>query len=278
LFNVFKQVTVIGIMACGMTVAILGGGLDLSSAAMLTLCSVVNVMTQRMAGYQMALVVSLCTGILCGCVNGFLIGKLKSNHIALTLGTQILYTALALIITKGRVFESKSGSLYSFLGSGNIAGIPVPIIVLIVVFIATGIWVHQTIAGRRLKSVGFSAEASQVAGVKVSNVIMTSYIFNGFIVGIASMVFTARTIAIRIGAADSFLYDVITVVVLGGTSLYGGRGGIVKTLIGLVIFAVFSNGLALLSVPYPYQQMTKGIILVIAVLIDEINRKKRVQF
>jgi fructose transport system permease protein len=92
------------------------------------------------------------------------------------------------------------------------------------------------------------------------------------------MVFTARTIAIRIGAADSFLYDVITVVVLGGTSLYGGRGGIVKTLIGLVIFAVFSNGLALLSVPYPYQQMTKGIILVIAVLIDEINRKKRVQF
>jgi len=277
LFNIIRQVTVLGIMACGMTVVIIGKGIDLSAASILALCAVVNVMLQPF-GYLTAVSAAILTGIVCGFINGYLIGKVKANFIIVTLGTQILFTATALIISGGRNLKSRTERIFSYIGDESILGIPIMAYFLIIVFIVFGILLHKSIAGRRLFATGLNDRAAQVAGINTPNILMASYIINGFIIAVASVVITSRLPRIRVGTASYYLFDVITIVVLGGTALSGGVGGIYKTVIGLMIFAIINNGMALMSIPFEYQQMTKGIILILAVLYDEFNRRKRLLY
>jgi ribose/xylose/arabinose/galactoside ABC-type transport system permease subunit len=138
-----------------------------------------------------------------------------------------------------------------------------------------GILLQKTIAGRRLYAVGLNDRSARVAGINTSKVVMWSYIINGLLIGVASIIITSRLPRIRVGTASEYLFDVITIVVLGGTALSGGVGGIYKTAVGLLIFAIINNGMALLSIPFEYQQLIKGIILILAVLYDEYNRRKR---
>ena len=149
---------------------------------------------------------------------------------------------------------------------------------LIIVFIISGILLHKTIAGRRLFATGLNDKAAKVAGINTSNIIMGSYVINGFVIAVASVILTSRLPRIRVGTASYYLFDVITIVVLGGTALSGGVGGIYKTAIGLMIFAVMNNGMVLMGIPFEYQQMIKGIILILAVLYDEFNRRKRLLY
>ena len=277
LFNIIRQVTVLGIMACGMTIVIIGKGIDLSAASILALCAVVNVMLQPF-GYLTAVSAAILTGIVCGFINGYLIGKVKANFIIVTLGTQILFTATALIISGGRNLKSRTERIFSYIGDESILGIPIMAYFLIIVFIVFGILLHKSTAGRRLFATGLNDRAAQVAGINTPNTIMASYIINGFIIAVASVIITSRLPRIRVGTASYYLFDVITIVVLGGTALSGGVGGIYKTVIGLMIFAIINNGMALMSIPFEYQQMTKGIILILAVLYDEFNRRKRLLY
>jgi ribose transport system permease protein len=277
LFNIIRQVTVLGIMACGMTIVIIGKGMDLSAASILALCAVVNVMLQPF-GYLTAVSAAILTGIVCGFINGYLIGKVKANFIIVTLGTQILFTATALIISGGRNLKSRTERIFSYIGDESILGIPIMAYFLIIVFIVFGILLHKSTAGRRLFATGLNDRAAQVAGINTPNTIMASYIINGFIIAVASVIITSRLPRIRVGTASYYLFDVITIVVLGGTALSGGVGGIYKTVIGLMIFAIINNGMALMSIPFEYQQMTKGIILILAVLYDEFNRRKRLLY
>jgi ribose/xylose/arabinose/galactoside ABC-type transport system permease subunit len=117
--------------------------------------------------------------------------------------------------------------------------------------------------------------AARVSGINADKVVMWTYILNGALAGVASVLITSRLPRIRVGTASEYLFDVITIVVLGGTALSGGIGSIYKTAIGLLIFAIINNGMALLALPYEYQQLIKGIILILAVLYDEFNRRKR---
>jgi ribose/xylose/arabinose/galactoside ABC-type transport system permease subunit len=125
---------------------------------------------------------------------------------------------------------------------------------------------------------GLNDKAAKVAGINTSNIIMGSYVINGFVIAVASVILTSRLPRIRVGTASYYLFDVITIVVLGGTALSGGVGGIYKTAIGLMIFAVMNNGMVLMGIPFEYQQMIKGIILILAVLYDEFNRRKRLLY
>ncbi len=277
LFNIIRQSTVLGMMACGMTIVIIGKGVDLSAASILALCAVTNVMLQPF-GYITAIVASIIVGIVCGLINGFLIGKVKANFIIVTLGTQILFTAMALIVSEGRNLKSRTEPIFSYIGKESILGIPVMAYFLVITFIIFGVLLHKTIGGRRLFATGLNNPAAKVAGINTSNIIMGSYVINGFICGVASVVLTSRLPRIRVGTASEYLFDVITIVVLGGTALTGGVGGIYKTAIGLGIFAIIANGMSLLGIPYEFQQMVKGIILVLAVLYDEFNRRKRLLY
>ncbi len=277
LFNIIRQVTVLGIMACGMTVVIIGKGIDLSAASILALCAVVNVMLQHL-GYPVAILAAIITGVVCGFINGYLIGKVKANFIIVTLGTQIFYKGVALIISGGRNLKSRPESIFHYIGDESILGIPVLAYFLLIIIVICGVILQKTIAGRRLYAVGLNDKAARVSGINTENIIMGSYIINGLIIGVASIVITSRLPRIRVGTASTYLFDVITIVVLGGTALSGGVGGIYKTAIGLLIFATIHNGMALLSTPFEFQQLFKGIILILAVLYDEFNRRKRLLY
>jgi ribose/xylose/arabinose/galactoside ABC-type transport system permease subunit len=277
LFNIIRQSTVLGMMACGMTVVIIGKGVDLSAASILALCAVVNVMLQPL-GYAVSIVCAILVGIACGLINGYLIGKVEANFIIVTLGTQILFTAAALIVSEGRNLKSRTEPVFSYIGDHSILGIPVMGYFLLATFVVFAVLLHRTAMGRRLFATGINARAARVAGINTSNIIMGSYVVNGLVCAIGAIVLTSRLPRIRVGTASEYLFDSITVVVLGGTALTGGVGGIVKTLVGLGIFAIIANGMSLMGIPYEYQQMIKGIILVLAVLLDELTRRKRLQF
>jgi len=277
IFNIIRQITVHGIVACGMTIVIIGKGMDLSAASILALCAVVNVMLQPF-GYLVAIVAAIVVGFLSGFINGYLIGKVKANFIIVTLGTQIFYKGVALIISGGRNLKSRPEQIFHFIGDESLLGIPVLAYFLVVTMVIVGILLHKTISGRKLYAVGLNDRAARVAGINASNVVMWSYIINGLIISLGSIVLTSRLPRIRVGTASTYLFDVITIVVLGGTALSGGVGGIYKTAIGLFIFAIINNGMALLSIPFEYQQLIKGVILILAVLYDEFNRRKRLTY
>lgn len=277
IYNLFRQVAVLGIMAAGMTIVVIGKGIDLSAAAIVGLAAVANVMLQRY-GYFTAVFAAIAVGVLCGLVNGYFIGKVKANFIIVTLATQILFTAVALIVSEGRNLTSRPGSIYSYIGSEKIFGFPVIIIFLIVIMAISGLLLQGTIAGRRLYAVGLNDRAALVSGINVSNVIMGSYAINGFLCGIASVVLTSRIPRVRVGQTAPYLFDTITIVVLGGTALTGGVGGVYYTVIGMFIFGIINNSMGLLAIPFEYQQFIKGIILILAVLYDEFNRRRRLLY
>jgi ribose transport system permease protein len=277
IFNIIRQITVHGIVACGMTIVVIGKGMDLSAASILALCAVVNVMLQPF-GYPIAITAAIAVGFIAGFINGYLIGKVRANFIIVTLGTQIFYKGVALIISGGRNLKSRPERIFHFIGDESLLGIPVLAYFLVVTMVVVGILLHKTISGRRLYAVGLNDRAARAAGINVSNVIMWSYIVNGLIISFGSIVLTSRLPRIRVGTASTYLFDVITIVVLGGTALSGGVGGIYKTAIGLFIFAIINNGMALLSIPFEYQQLIKGVILILAVLYDEFNRRKRLMY
>jgi ribose transport system permease protein len=274
LLNIIRQFSVLGIMACGMTIVIIGKGMDLSAASILALCAVSNVMLQPY-GYLYSVVVSIAVGFVCGFINGYLIAKVKANFIIVTLGTQIIFTGIALIVTGGRNLRSRPEPIFHFIGDASFLGIPILGYFLIVVMIIMGVLLQKSIAGRRLYAVGLNDRAARAAGINVTNIVMWSYIINGLVLSVASILLTSRLPRVRVGTAAEYLFDVITVVVLGGTALSGGVGGIYRTAIGLLIFAIIANGMALLSLPYEYQQLVKGVILILAVLYDEFNRRRR---
>ena len=274
LFNILRQFSVHGIMACGMTLVIIGKGMDLSAASILALSAVANVMLQPY-GYLYAVAAAVAVGFACGLVNGLLIAKVKANFIIVTLGTQIIFTGIALIVTGGRNLRSRPEAVFHWIGDASILGVPVLGWFLLVILVATGVLLQKTMAGRRLYAVGLNERAARVSAINTERIILASYALNGLICGIASILLTSRTPRIRVGTAADYLFDVITIVVLGGTALSGGVGGIYRTAVGLLIFAIINNGMALLSLPYEYQQLVKGVILILAVLYDEASRRRR---
>ena len=274
LFNILRQFAVHGIMACGMTIVIIGKGMDLSAASILALSAVANVMLQPY-GYPAAVAGAVVTGFLCGLVNGYLIARVKANFMIVTLGTQIIFTGIALIVTGGRNLRSRPEPVFRWLGEASFLGVPVLGWALLLVLVVTGVLLQKTRAGRRLYAVGLNEMAARASAINTERIIAGSYALNGLICGVASVLLTARTPRIRVGTAADYLFDVITIVVLGGTALSGGVGGIYKTAVGLFIFAIINNGMALLSLPYEYQQLVKGVILILAVINNEASRRWR---
>jgi ribose transport system permease protein len=274
LFNVVRQYAVLGILACGMTIVIIGKGMDLSAASILSLCAVANVLLQPY-GYAVSIIGSLVVGTACGLLNGYLIARVKANFIIVTLGTQIIFTGVALIITGGLNMRSRPEPAFHWLGEASILGFPVLGWFLVLFMLVSGVLLAKSIVGRRLYAVGLNDRAARASGINDVRVVLMSYVINGLVCGAASVLLTSRLPRIRVGTAADYLFDVITIVVLGGTALSGGVGGIYRTAIGLLIFAIINNGMALLHLPFEYQQLMKGIILILAVLYDEFNRRRR---
>ncbi len=269
LFNVFKQVTVAGIIGCGMTFVILTGGIDLSVGSILGLSGVVASGVLASTGNTfLAVATALAIGTVCGTANGFFISHCGIPPFIATLGTMTLLRGCVLIYTKGSPIPVKS-EVYKFIGKGSVIGVPVPVIILILLFLAAHYILTQTPFGRSIYAVGGNREAARLSGISVKRTEWTAYIMNGLLSGIAAVVLTARLGSAQSTSGQGIEMDAIAAVILGGTSLSGGTGFVLPTVVGAMIMGIIDNILTLMNVNPHATSIVKGSVVLIAVLVDK---------
>lgn len=273
ILNVFRQVSINALLAFGMTYVILTGGIDLSVGSILALCSALaaGFMTDGMDPV-LAVSAGLVLGALMGAANGFVIAKGKVAPFIATLATMTIFRGLTLVYTEGRPITGFSDSVaFKMIGRGYFLGVPVPVYIMLAIFLILYFVLKKTTFGRGVYAVGGNEEASRLSGLNVDRIKIGVYTISGLLSAFAGIILTSRLNSAQPTAGISYELDAIAAVVIGGTSLSGGRGRIVGTLIGALIIGVLNNGLNLLNVSSFYQQVVKGGVILLAVLLD---RKK----
>ena len=275
LSSVIRQTVVINIMALGMTVIIISGGIDLSVGSILGLGGLIGAMAmERGVPIVLAVLIGVLTGLACGLLNGVLITNLKIAPFIVTLGTLGIYRGLALIISNGLPVH-KLPTAFSILGEGAIAGVPYVLLLLIVCAIAVHILLEHTRLGRYAFAIGSSPAAAVYAGIPVAFHIAAVYSIGGMLTGLAGMIEASRLMTGQPTAGQGYELQAIAAVVIGGGSLRGGEGSVVGTLVGAFIMGLLSNGSDLLGISNYVQQVVIGAVIILAVAVDEL-RKRRV--
>lgn len=274
ILNILRQVSISALIAFGMTFVILTGGIDLSVGSTLALTGAVAA-TMLASGIDPVLTIlaALLLGAILGAVNGVIIAKGKVAPFIATLATMTIYRGLTLVYTDGRPVSDLGNEItFQMLGKGYFFGIPVPVCTMILAFIALYVIMHKTTFGRRVYAVGGNEAASKLSGINVDRVKIAVYSLTGMLAALSALILTSRLNSAQPTAGTSYELDAIAAVVLGGTSLTGGKGRIFGTLVGALIIGVLNNGLNLIGVSSFFRQVVKGIVILIAVLID---RKKQ---
>ncbi|AEB30125.1 ribose ABC transporter [Carnobacterium sp. 17-4] len=275
LLNLLRQVSTNALIAFGMTFVIITGGIDLSVGSTLALSSALMAGTIA-AGMDpiLAMILSLVVGTVFGAVNGLLITKGKMAPFIATLATMTIYRGLTLVYTDGNPITGIGDSfIFKFVGRGYFFGIPFPVVLMIISFILLYILLHKMTFGRKTFAIGGNEKASFIAGIKNDRIKTGIYALSGLMAALAGIIITSRLDSAQPTAGTSYEMDAIASVVLGGTSLSGGRGRLVGTLIGALIIGTLNNGMNLLGISSFYQQVVKGIVIIIAVLLDRKNKK-----
>ena len=278
LLNLLLQVTSNALIAFGMTFVILTGGIDLSVGSILALSSA---LTAGLLGSGMpvtlAILISLIFGCILGMMNGLLISYGKLAPFIVTLATMTIFRGATLVYTNGNpITKGLSDTfLFQFLGQGYIVGIPFPVIIMFIVFIVLYVLLHKTAFGKSVYAIGGNEKAAYISGVKLNKVKIIIYSISGIMASISGLIITSRLSSAQPTAGASYEMDAIAAVVLGGTSLSGGKGRILGTLIGALIIGVLNNGLNIIGVSAFWQQVVKGVVILIAVLIDRFKVVKQ---
>ncbi|MGO2206145.1 MAG: ABC transporter permease [Staphylococcus xylosus] len=274
LFNLLRQVSINGLIAFGMTFVILTGGIDLSVGSTLALSSaMIAILMVSGVDSIVALLIGCIFGAILGAINGLLITLGKMAPFIATLATMTVFRGLTLVITDGNPITNLNGSYaFQLFGRGYFLGIPVPAVTMFITFIILYIILHKTVFGRQTYAMGGNEKAAFISGIKVNKLKVMVYSLAGLMSAMAGAILTSRLNSAQPTAGMSYELDAIAAVVLGGTSLTGGKGRILGTLIGVLIIGVLNNGLNLLGVSSFYQQVVKGVVIIIAVLIDRKNK------
>ena len=268
LFNVARSISISAILAAGMTFVIITTGIDLSVGSTIAVSGCIAVLAaQQGLNPLLAILLGMVIGALIGLINGFLIAYCNLAAFIVTLGTMTFMRGLAYTITGGLPIVD-NGLNFRALGNGYLFHVPIPFIVMIIVYVVMWIVLDKTKYGSHVYAVGGNAEAARLAGINVKGVLLSVYVIAGLCAGLAGCIFAARVVSAQPTAGDGYEMDAIAAAVLGGTSLMGGKGKIPGTLIGAIIFGVLTTGLVLMNVPFFTQQLVKGIVIIIAVLID----------
>ncbi|MGV8847195.1 ABC transporter permease subunit [Tessaracoccus sp.] len=270
--NVARSVSINAILAAGMTMIIITGGIDLSVGSILAVSGVTGVL-MFVSGVPspLALLGGIAAGAFAGFINGAFVAWLALPAFIVTLGSMTYLRGIAYSLLEGQPLIS-SDLGYRAIGNGAVAGIPTPVVVMVVVYFVFWFILERTKFGRHVYAVGGNMEAARLAGINVKRVLLAVYTIGGAAAGLAGIIFSARVLSAQPTAGQSYELDAIAAVVLGGTSLMGGRGRVIGTLVGALIIGVLTNGLVLMNVPFFYQLIVKGVVIVIAVAIDSLRR------
>lgn len=267
LANVARQVSINAVIAAGMTIVILTGGIDLSVGSVLALSGAATAgLATGGAPLAVAVPAGLGLGLLLGVANGLLVTYGRIPPFIATLGTMTAARGLTLVYTGGRPITGLSDS-FRVLGTGSM-----PTFIMLLVYLAAWAFLSHTRPGRYIYAIGSNEEAARVAGIPVHRYKILAYALAGLVAGLAGVVLTARLNSAQPTAGVGFELDAIAAVVLGGTRLSGGTGSVGGTLVGSLIIGVLNNGLNLLDVSSFYQQVVKGVVILLAVLVDRGKR------
>lgn len=269
--NLGMSMATYGVLAGGVTVCMLLGGLDLSQMSVMAVCSmVIGMLYQQGVPIGLGLLASLLIGILSGAVNGFIITKMKIIPMIATIGTQMSFRAVASLTTGGNKIRI-SNDLLDDLAFKTFLGVPIQFWIMILVFIIVFIMMKYTEFGRSVYAIGSNQMAAYLSGIKVNKIKMISYMITGLSSGLAGILWTAqmRTSVPTAGVGSEFIP--ISSVIMGGVGLGGGKGNIVGTFFGVALLTIFSNAMTLLNIQAYYQDLLNGLILILAVFIDTVR-------
>lgn len=268
LMNVARQASINAIIAAGATLVILSGEIDLSPGSVLALSGAISAgLVSSGLNPFLGILSGLGLGTVAGLVNGLLVTRFRIPSFIATLGMMTAARGLTLVYTGGRPVTVMDQT-FAFAGDGYLGPIPMPIIIMAVVFVAGYVLLNYTLLGRYIYAVGSNEEATRLSGIDSSKIKLIAFAIAGLTAALSGIVVTGRIYSAQPTAGVGYELDAIAAVVLGGTSLSGGQGSIVGTLIGALIISVLSNGLNLLDVSSFYQQVVKGLVIVLAVLLD----------
>ena len=270
--NVTKQLAVVGVVSIGMTIVLIAGGVDLSVGSVAALSGVVTSLLWIEAGIPLGIstLLGLLSGTLVGFLNGFMVTFMKINPLITTLGTFSIVRGLAFVLSEGQT-NQLNNEAFKFLGRGEVYGVSFSLILMIVLYIAFFVLLRHTQFGRNLYAIGGSPEASRLAGIPVTRHLLIAYTLCGTLAGLGGLIISSQLASSAPRAATGLEFTVITAVILGGTSLAGGKGTLIGTLVGVVILRTLNNGLTITEVPSWYQDVASGAALIIAVGFDQIR-------
>jgi ribose/xylose/arabinose/galactoside ABC-type transport system permease subunit len=271
---IFRQISINGILAIGVTFVILTGGIDLSLGSVVALTGVVAALFAQNENFiiLIPLLFGVLTGLVIGAVNGTIITKGRTAPFIVTLGMMTIARGLALVVSDGRPISNLSDS-FNVIGRGDVFYIPIPILIFFIVIILASLILNKTKLGRYIYAVGGNENAARASGINVDSVKMFAYVICSGLAGLAGIILASRITTGQPNAGIAYELDAIAAVVIGGTSLSGGVGKVTGTVIGALIIGVINNGLDLLNISSYYQQIIKGGIIITAVLIDRNNIK-----
>lgn len=274
--NVLRQTSINAILAVGMTFVILTGGIDLSVGSIFAFSGAISAYLVA-TGYHplLAIVAGLVTGTLIGTINGLLITKGKLQAFIVSLATMTIFRGATLVFTDGRPISTgnqASAEFFSAIGSGYSFGVPNPIWIMLIVIVIAWIVLTQTTLGRYVLAIGSNEEASRLSGINVDRVKIIVYAMSGMLAALAGIIITARLSSAQPTGGSGYELDAIAAVVLGGTSLSGGVGSVLGTIVGALIIGILNNALNLLDISSYYQLLVKGLVILIAVLLDRKNK------
>lgn len=271
---VLQQAAVVGSLAVGQTIIILTAGIDLSigAAMVVSMMLMVEVFHDSGAPGGVALLIGLAVAVLTGALNGFLVTRIKLPPFIVTLGTLSVFTAIGLIYAEGQTISLDPSAFLTWTGKTISIGrfdLTIGVIMMLLLYAVFAYVLRQTAWGRHLYATGDDPEAARLAGVRTNRVLFSAYLVAGLVVGFAAWIQVGRINGADPNAALNLNLESITAVVIGGTSLFGGRGVVIGSLIGALIVRVFTNGLALIGVNPNYQVLAVGVLVILAVAADQ---------
>ncbi|MGH4038031.1 MAG: ABC transporter permease subunit [Sphaerochaeta sp.] len=270
LLSLLRQSSVNGLIAFGMTVVILTGGIDLSVGSTLALTALLGAgMLKGGVPAPIAILLVLIIGIALGVLNGVMVVNGKIQPFIATLVSMTAYRGIAMIFSDGRpISRLGDSSLLAFLGQGKFLGIPVPVWIMIILFFIFRFFLQNTVIGRDTYATGSNDKAAALAGISIAKVKYLVYAVSGFTAAFAGLILVSRLGSAQPTLGSGYELDAIAAVAVGGTSMNGGRGKILGTLTGVIIIAALNNGMNIIGISSYYQQVVKAIVILLAVLSD----------
>jgi len=278
--NVLWSISVVGILVSGSIFVMLLGGIDLSVGSLMGLSAVVTVITIRNNDYTnqgviLGIVLALLVGIAAGALHGFLVMTFNVPAFLVTFATQSIYLGISMVLTNNKILSCLEPKLFTNIGLGRIGPFTFPIYFMILIALLSYFVLNKTVLGRQIYAVGGNPEASKISGISVKKITLLSYIVSGLTAAVGGIVLASMTQQGMASTGAGYDTEVITAAVIGGVSLLGGAGNIQGAIVGAMLIGLLNNGMNLMNVPSTNQGLVKGLVIILAVALDVMQKQEK---